>query len=371
MRLNLHPLSGGSFKNLIYLLKTYGCDVSHLGRLLPATAISGLGSLERAIEKPRLERVLANVEFQSEPIFILGHWRSGTTYLHHLMSQNPRFGYTSAYQAWLPELFLRDSLICRSMVLASLPKTRPMDNVELSIQKPEEEELAMASACRYSYIHTFFFPKRTREIFRKSVLFEGLSEDEYQHWKNSYLKVLRMAYVASGNSQLLLKSPANTARISTLLEMFPNAKFIHIYRDPRTVFTSKLHTCKKLIDLWGLQSVDSKELIDNVFYIYREVMNRYIEEHTMIPEGNLIEVSYESLERDPMAQLSDIYRTLDIPGFSEIKHGLESYLSSTRKYKKNAYVMEPEMAARVQREWGFALEHWKYASQSTTLAKTH
>ena len=371
MRLNLHPLSGGSFSNFVHLLKAYGCDASHLSRLLPAAAISGLGSLERAIEKPRLERVLADVEFQAEPIFILGHWRSGTTYLHHLMSQDPRFGYTSAYQAWLPDLFLRDSLICRSMVLASLPKTRPMDNVELSIQKPEEEELAMASACRYSYIHTFFFPKRTREIFRKSVLFEGLSEDEYQHWKDSYLKVLRMAHVASGNRQLLLKSPANTARISTLLEMFPNAKFIHIYRDPQTVFTSKLHTCQKLIDLWGFQSIDSKEIVDNVFYIYREVMNRYVEEHTMIPKGNLIEISYESLEKNPITQLSNIYRHLDIPGFSDIRHGLESYLSSNRKYKKNAYVIEPDMAARIQQEWSFALERWKYESQSSIVAKAN
>ncbi len=360
MSLNLHPLSGASFSNLAYLLKTYGSDVSFLPRLLPAAALSSLGGIERSLERKRLQRLLPDVILEPEPIFILGHWRSGTTYLHHLMSQDPRFGYTSSYQAWVPELFLRDSPIPRAMVLASLPKTRPMDNVELSIHKPEEEELAMAGLCRYSYIHSFFFPKQTRTIFRQSVLFDGISEQEYQHWKDSYLKVLKMASVGCQNRQLLLKSPANTARISTLLEMFPNAKFIHIYRDPYTVFTSKLHTCLKLIKLWGLQHIETTEVVDNVFYLYREVMTRFIDDQGLIPEGNLIEISYEGLESNPFDTLANIYSALNISEFDMVSDSLRDYITSNTKYRKNSYSISPDLKKRVEEEWGFALDRWGY-----------
>ncbi|NJR67761.1 MAG: sulfotransferase [Synechococcales cyanobacterium CRU_2_2] len=366
MTLNLHPLSGSSCQNLSYLLKTYGSDRAHFPQTLLMRGLSAFGEPERILERRRLRKILPAMQLEPEPIFILGHWRSGTTYLHHLMSQDPRFGYASSYQAWVPELFLGDSLPIRALVSASLPKTRPMDNVEISIHKPEEEELAMAGYCRYSYIHTFFFPQYTREIFRKSVLFEGLSPAEYQHWKDCYSTVLKMASMGCDNRQLLLKSPANTARIPTLLEMFPNAKFIHIYRNPYTVFTSKLHTCQKLIDLWGLQHVELSEIVDNVFHIYREVMQRFVEDHQTIPDGNLVEVSYEAFEQKPIESLAQIYSALGIPGFETVSDHISSYVKANTKYRKNSYELEPEIAKRVEDEWGFALDRWGYCSSQTS-----
>ena len=89
-----------------------------------------------------------NYKFKKPPIFIIGHWRSGTTHLHNLMWKDGRFGVVSTYQAsmhpialmgrgWLPRLFANQ-----------LPRTRPMDNVAIDLQGPQEEEMAMINATR-------------------------------------------------------------------------------------------------------------------------------------------------------------------------------------------------------------------------------
>ena len=40
------------------------------------------------------------------PVFILGHYRSGTTYLHELLSNDPGFASPNRFQAFNPSTFL-------------------------------------------------------------------------------------------------------------------------------------------------------------------------------------------------------------------------------------------------------------------------
>src|SRR5687768_18104609 len=49
----------------------------------------------------------------------------------------------------------------------------------------------------------------------------------------------------------ILKSPPHTCRVPTLLRLFPDARFVHIVRDPYAVYPSTLH-------LWRILAGDRK-----------------------------------------------------------------------------------------------------------------
>ena len=98
--------------------------------------------------------------------------------------------------------------------------------------------------------------------------------------------------------QLLLKSPTNTSRIKQLLEIFPDAKIIHIYRNPYSVCLSTRKLYNDIFPLFSLQEPVSPEEAEEVqFQVYEQMYKKYFLEKEYIPEGNLIEIKYEDIVR--------------------------------------------------------------------------
>lgn len=85
---------------------------------------------------------IAQTQIENPPIFIIGHWRSGTTYLHNLMTQDPTFGYLSMYQAVVPDCSLIGQNWLRQLLTQIMPIKRPMDNVLWPMEGPQEDEVA-------------------------------------------------------------------------------------------------------------------------------------------------------------------------------------------------------------------------------------
>ena len=57
-------------------------------------------------------------------------------------------------------------------------------------------------------------------------------------FKDTFLRLVKVSLANTGGTQYLSKNPPHTGRVRTLLEMFPNAKFIYLKRNPYTVFES-------------------------------------------------------------------------------------------------------------------------------------
>lgn len=360
MSLKLHPLSGGSSRNLLDRGLTYGVDFKYLPRFLSTLGFSLAGAPSRMFDRARFNSQIHKFSQQEDPVFIVGHWRSGTTYLHHLMSQDKRFSYVSSYQAAVPELFLSDTPSTRAIVVENLPQKRPMDNIELSLQKPEEEEVLMANTSPYSFIHTFSFPKKARQIFNSSILFQGLTEKELRSWSEAYLRAIKIACMGMQANRPLLKSPGNTARIRLLLKLFPNAKFVHIYRNPYTVFTSTVHAYSKLMEVWQFQEISPAEIEENVFYAYEKVMQRFFEDKSLISPSNLIEIRYETFEQDQLNTLQAIYSHFGLSDFDSWKYQFKEYIDRYAQYQKNDYALDPDVVAKIRSRWGFAIDRWNY-----------
>ena len=360
MSLPLHPLAGGSLMNWLKLLQANkGIDNQYLLKGILISVVNIAGVPNRILEKVIFDRQIEKVSVKS-PIFIVGHWRSGTTYLHNLMTQDDNLGYVSSLQTWTPELFLGSKPIVQYILKAFLPESRPMDNIKLSGELPQEEEYALGNVSPYSFYHGWYFPKNMRRYFRQFILFET-SKEIQQDWREAYLRILQKATFEMNGKRLILKNPANTARIKTLLRMFPEAKFIHIYRNPYSVFLSTKNLYRKLLPVLELQEIDEPEIEDNILWFYRETMSKFFTEKQLIPAANLIEIKYEDFVSNPSDILEKIYEKFDLTEFSGKKAKFARYIAAQSKYKSNRYYLSQEDRDKVTKHWSFAIEKWQYS----------
>ena len=113
-----------------------------------------------------------------------------------------------------------------------------MDNIPFDVDAPQEEEFCLCNACMHSPYLWIYFPRASEGLFQKYILFEGVSETEFEEWKREYIETVKKAAFHMGGKRLVLKNPVNTARVEAVLRVFPRAKFIHIYRNPYVVFRS-------------------------------------------------------------------------------------------------------------------------------------
>jgi omega-hydroxy-beta-dihydromenaquinone-9 sulfotransferase len=367
--LTQQPLVFGSFKNWLRLIiKHPKIDFKYIPRALLVSFLTFSTIPLRIVEKVRFREEIKNLEITQEPIFILGHWRSGTTHLHNLMCLDENFGYVSTFQTLAPEFFLSKGKFIKTIVGLMLPPTRPMDRVQVSIDYPHEEEFALANVSPFSFYHGWYFPKNMRQYFDNFVLFKGISQGIIDQWKKAYLNIIKKATI-SENKKLLLKSPTNTARIKVLLEIFPNAKFIHIYRNPYDVYLSTKKLYDSILPVFGFQTIDKKDIEANVLYFYKEMMQKFIQEKHLIPKGNFVEVKYEDLEVEPLAELNRVYGELNLAGFDKVEGKFARYTNDRQSYKKNKYVLSDKAISNISQEWSFTIDMWGYDLPSYTPMK--
>lgn len=294
------------------------------------------------------------------PIFILGHWRSGTTHMHYVFDKDPQFGTLSNYQTFSFTTSLLSKRIVKFLLSPLMPKERTQDNVKMTVDKPGEEEQPLSVISTRTGIHSWIFPKN-QSYFEKYNLFEGISAEEKAAWQKDYVTVLKTIALANDNKQLLLKNPHNTSRVKELLELFPNAKFIYIHRDPLDVYISMQHLFTKVVETQFLQYATFPERKELIIHYFKATLQKYIAEKHLIPEGNLYEVGYEEFTGNEMYHAEKIYEQLNLGGFEIAKPEIQHYLDSVKKYEKNVFRdISPETEARLRKEWKFAFDEWGY-----------
>ena len=71
-------------------------------KYLLTKAVCRLLSVCVPLQERKYRKLLAESKPAHDPLFILGHWRSGTTFLHNIFAQDKHFGYTTTYQTVFP-----------------------------------------------------------------------------------------------------------------------------------------------------------------------------------------------------------------------------------------------------------------------------
>jgi hypothetical protein len=339
-----------------------GAEVSRIGfRYWPRVVGTGLISLLswpfQRYEDVRLRSRLNGLELHDEPVFIIGHWRSGTTYLHSLMSCDDRFGFVTTLQGVFPHSFQTNPLF-PAIMARFIPQTRPMDDVRIAPDSPQEEEIGLMAYGLDSLYHLWHFPSRALWFFNQTVELGEPGSPERRRWEIAYLDLLKRAALFSGRTRLLLKNPANTGRIPTLLSLFPGARFIHIHRDPMEVYGSTRKLNRRVVPLFQLEDVDLDRLNRDAITIYARLMRSYLRDRSMIPEGQLAEVPYSDLVSNPVHTINRVYRTLGMGGFAGIEPRLARFIRDDAAPGPSRYEYTADERRRLSDELGFALDLW-------------
>lgn len=333
----------------------FAVDPPYWPRATFMTGMSLLNSIVRLYEDKTFGSKVTDVEIEP-PTFILGHWRSGTSHLHTLLALDTQFAYPNVFQVFNPHTFLTTERYSRFLFTA--PKTRMMDNMRFNAEVPFEDEFATCGTLRSPYL-MWVFPRHGNH-YERYLTFRGVPEREVQQWKQAltlFYKKLTWKY----SRPLLLKSPPHTARIRLLLEMFPKARFIHICRNPYTVFQSTQRQIGVSLRTMGLQRTDGHAIDDRIIRRYRIIYDAFFEERDLIPDGQFHEVRFEELERNPLREVENIYEGLNVPGFTTVQPALQRYLDSIAHYRKNEYLELPaSLRCTIARVWHRSFEEWGY-----------
>ena len=303
---------------------------------------------------------LPPIEGVKDPVFIIGHWRSGTTFIHNVLSQDPQFGYCSTYQTVFPHLMLCGRPFFRWCMKTVMPDSRPTDSLELNPDQPQEEEFAFTNMTPYSYYHFWMFPRHIAEYRRKYLLMQDLTEDELSEIKRCQKSMIDTALHVSGKKQFLSKNPPHTGHVKALLELYPNAKFIYMMRNPFTVYKSTMSFIKNTIKTLQLQDISEEELENEIVKTYSELYDKYEADKALIPEGHLVEVRFEDFEQDPLTKAEEIYEKLQLGDFQSVKPLMAAYVGEKRGFKKNKYQYDDRTVNTVNKHWRKAVDQWGY-----------
>ena len=176
-----------------------------------------------------------------------------------------------------------------------MPKERPSDRIKLDVDLPQEDEFAVSNYINISHYNFFFFPNDYKKFYSEAIRFKN---DKSSKWLNAYYKLLDRIYLYTNKSQLIIKNPSNTSRIKYLLKKYPNAKFIHIYRNPIFVYLSTYKFFSELFPSVNLQNIDNETLKKLILYNYKEIYKDFYNYKSLIPKGNLIELKFEDFRKN-------------------------------------------------------------------------
>lgn len=355
-----HPLALVGVRTFAELVRSYGVDPAFAPKAALLLLSCGIAVPFRWLDSLVSSRVVARTPVPHPPLFIVGHWRSGTTHLHNLLSVDPQFGCVRGIHCFGARSFLGARRLIKLVLGPHLPSRRPMDDVEFGLDLPQEDDFAMSRIGTMSIMHGFWFPRRMREVFERWVTFDSATRGDIAAWQGTFDWMLRRVSLDEGGKPLCLKCPPHMARLTLLRGMFPEARFVHIYRNPYVVYHSNLKMWKAVIGAGALQRFDERQLEENLVYFYQRMLGRFFEDAAAIPEHRLVHVRFEDLEADPLGQMRRIYGALELPGFDAVSHGLREYLARHSHYRKNTYRFDEASLQRVERDWGFALSRWGY-----------
>ncbi len=245
--------------------------------------------------KKRTLRKIVQIRITQPPIFIIGFWRSGTTLLHNLLCCHPQAAYVTTLQGVFPHHLPGSEWWLKPLVSPMLPHKRPVDGVKLDFDLPQEEEIAMGNLQPLSFYHFMYFPADIDRFISRDLLLEGVTRDELEEWKKAYLYLIKTSMLRSGGSVFISKNPPNAFRIPLLLEMFPGAKFINIFREKEETLHSFMRFFTEVIAGIGLQRYDNTAFRKSLERLYNLYFQYYNRDKKLIPPEHLIEMDYQDL----------------------------------------------------------------------------
>ncbi|KAG8469199.1 hypothetical protein KFE25_007717 [Diacronema lutheri] len=347
------------------ILRERAADVAWLTyghRVVVLTLSAAFHSAVSVVESLVYGRTVAAQPVRDDPVFVLGHPRTGTTLVYNLLGMDTAsFIYPTTYLTTFPftALALRP---VKGLVSRALPKTRPMDNMELGLDMPQEDELGTnALSGGVSLVMPIVFMTRALDYF-PYFTFERAPAGKFDAWRRALHLLLRKAAVLAGGQgprRMLLKSPMHTARVRLLDGMFARASYIYIFRHPFAVFQSAANMAEKTYSLTYLDDPTDAQIQEFILAQFELLLDEYLAARERVRD-RLLEIRYEAFEADPFAGVCSIYAHFGWP--MPMRDELRAHCAQLRaSYAKNDFrELTPGLKALIYRRWRRAFDVFGY-----------
>ena len=300
---------------------------------------------------------LGNAGVPDDPVFIVGHWRTGTTLLHNLLAlDRESFAYPTNFQCLFPTVCL--ALSDRGAFARSfgwrLPPTRPLDNMRWDIGTPQEDELVYLPEGGFNYFHESMIFPRTTPFDPARVLVDS-NDGPTREITARFFRKLRFLH----GRRLVAKSPGHAFRLPTLAALFPKSRYVVIIRRPSDVVLSTMHMKSVFRHHASLQGphADSVEWTAEFLGFYASVLRMHL---ARLAPGTHVLVRYEDLVRDPIAAVRAIYRRLDLPYRGRYDRALRAEVESLRHFRTKQYALSPAVREAAEHHCREVSDAWGY-----------
>ncbi len=351
----------------------FAIGVSRLHRFITVAIISIITQLLALVQHVRFSRRIDATSLP-KPIFIIGHWRTGTTFLHELFSADERFLTPNAMQCMCPEHFLGSRPVIQILEML-LPANRPMDDIEVRWQAPQEDEFALLASGARSPYELFAFPRaHSRALAALDI--ESLGHRDQAAWRRIFTRFLKTVTFAQmrmrrikGDDRppspfILLKSPTHTARLRMLERMFPQARFVHLTRDRHALFASSVSLWRALLATQSLHQAPEKAADGSDFNqalaleAFDALYANFERDRASLEADRLIDIDYGELTSAPMETMQRIYDFLGIELDEAAEQSLRQRIGAFQTYKATSHRLAPEEEKLVDQHWSHYPERY-------------
>ena len=192
------------------------------------------------------------------------------------------------------------------------------------------------------------------------MLFEQVTPTQKKRWQRDYKSMMDQIGVNFPGGQLIIKNPHNTGRVQELLELYPKAKFVYLYRHPYEVYPSTYLMYDRVVKTQYLHDYKSEDTEQKIFYYYKSIIARYLEYRKIIPRDSLIEISYHELISNPKNILLSIYSKFKLNMDKETHNKVDKYLDEQKKYKINRHELRPEIKDQILSNLDFIFQEYGF-----------
>jgi hypothetical protein len=265
------------------------------------------------------------------PVFITGLQRTGTTLLHRLLATDPRFRALRSWEALRP---------------SPLPRERSPDDRRRAAQLAARAVGWLAPD--FQAVHPIEPDAPEEEVivldqtFLSTVAEATLRVPSYSVWleeqdqRPAYRMLRKVLQLLDDGRTWVLKTPHHLEHLDALLEVFPDARFVHTHRDPVVTLGS---FCSMVAHGHGLctDQVDPHEIGQHWLRKTDRMLSRALQVRDQ-RALTVHDVDYRALMHDPLGTVTAIYEFLGLPTTSETERQLQAQLTESPQHKWGRHV---------------------------------
>ncbi|NEO18217.1 MULTISPECIES: sulfotransferase [unclassified Moorena] len=308
-----------------------------------------------------------------KPIFIIGHPRSGTTFLHHVLTQTEEFSTFKAWHIFVPSLTARILVkpLVDYLVKHNLNSLIPDDiGHGIYLDKVEEEELLFLHEADTQFV-LLTTPLAFDDQEHPELRFHDQQPASRRRSSVKFFEsCLKRHIYYTGKKQVIAQIHFSTHRIKTLLEIFPDAKFIYLVRSPHETIPSHLSLDRNFIDnQWGIKNIplDKIKRYEQRRYRYNVDLYRYfykLKKNQEIPEANVRILHYYLLISDLDKALEEIVDFTGINPSEQLKYSIKEQAQQQKNYKRKHRVRNLEefnlTREQIMKDLSFVYQEYKF-----------